>query len=156
MMRKISLGAALLAVAGFGLAAAPTASADDVGATATCADAFRGATSGHVYAYDGTNCNGFLGKTESWDSNWGNSVGPFQGNDTNRASSVLNKGTSGMAVQFFNGTGQDWGGGHSCLSRNEAWVTNLSRNYFTSGYNVNNAISSHRWVWNSSCSAFMR
>ncbi|WP_328988529.1 zf-HC2 domain-containing protein [Kribbella sp. NBC_01245] len=69
-----------------------------------------------------------------------------QGSDTNRASSVLNRGYSGSLedVQFFNGTGTDWGGGWFCL-QNRSYVVDLRGVWFSSGINANNEISSHRW-----------
>ncbi|WP_328868722.1 hypothetical protein OHT76_00640 [Streptomyces sp. NBC_00287] len=117
----------------------------------TCSDDYTAAAYGYMYAWDYIECHGSaMGYSSSWDSDWGNSSGPLQGADTNRASSILNKGS--IAVQFFNGTGQDWGGGYICLSRDEAYASSLADNDFTSGYESNGAISSHRWVTASKCS----
>ncbi|GAA1422997.1 hypothetical protein GCM10009601_25350 [Streptomyces thermospinosisporus] len=150
-MRKISAVLTALGIASLSLAV-PAATAHAAAQPVhTCKDAWYGATSGYFYAYDGINCVGFLGKASGNDSNWGNGSGPFQGGDTNKASSVLNKGTSGMAVAVYNGTGTDWGGGYSCLARSEYYASNLSDDKFSSGAGVNNGISSHRWAWNSEC-----
>ncbi|NEA98875.1 hypothetical protein [Streptomyces sp. SID13726] len=148
-MRKIPALLTTLALAGLG-AAVPATTAQ---AAATCSDNYTSAQSGYMYAYDGTYCENHIGNSASWDSDWGNSSGPFQGNDTNRASSILNKGNN-YEVQFFNGTGQDWAGGHICLSRNEAYASDLSDNYFHNGVSANNAISSHRWVSAGSCDSW--
>lgn len=150
-MRKIPAAFAAFTLAALGMAVPATAAHASAQSDATCQGAWGGATPGYFYAYNDYNCVGFLGKSDGWDSNWGNDQGPFQGGDTNKASSVLNKGTSGMAVAVYNGTGTDWGGGYSCLARSEYYASNLSDNYFSSGAGVNNGISSHQWVWNSSC-----
>ncbi|MFD5102115.1 hypothetical protein [Streptomyces albidochromogenes] len=151
-MRKIPAILATLALAGLGAALpATSAQAEPAAALADCRDAWNGATTGDFYAYSNAHCNGFLGKAAGDDSNWGNGQGPFQGGDTNKASSVLNKGTSGMAVAVYNGTGTDWGGGYSCLARSEYYASNLNDDYFSSGAGVNDGISSHRWAWNSEC-----
>ncbi|MFE5601381.1 hypothetical protein ACFQ8O_19600 [Streptomyces coelicoflavus] len=150
-MRKILAAAATLGLAGLG-AIVPATGAQ---ASTACDNAWHNARSGYFYAYSGYNCSGYIGSTGSWDSDYGNSSGPFQGGDTNTASSILHKGTSGMAVQVFNGTGQDWGGGHTCIKKSEYYMSSLSGHTFTSGAGVNNGISSHRWVWNSSCGKFL-
>ncbi|KAF2778053.1 hypothetical protein ACFWQ6_27900 [Streptomyces coelicoflavus] len=150
-MRKILAAAATLGLAGLG-AIVPATGAQ---AATACDTAWHNARSGYFYAYSGYNCSGYIGSTDSWDSDYGNSSGPFQGGDTNTASSILHKGTSGMAVQVFNGTGQDWGGGHTCIKKSEYYMSSLAGHTFTSGAGVNNGISSHRWVWNSSCGKFL-
>lgn len=150
-MRKIPAVLTTLALAALGAGVPATAAHATAQPAATCNGAWSGATPGYFYAYNSVNCAGFLGKAAGDDSNWGNSAGSFQGGDTNKASSVLNKGTSGMAVAVYNGTGTDWGGGYSCLARSEYYASNLGDNYFTSGSGVNNGISSHRWAWNSEC-----
>ncbi|NBM15723.1 hypothetical protein [Streptomyces sp. GC420] len=151
-MRKTFAVLAALALAGLGAAVpAAAAQAAPAGALADCGDAWPNATSGYFYAYSGTYCSGYLGKAAGNDSDWGDSSGSFQGSDTNSASSVLNKGTSGMAVAVYNGTGTDWGGGYACLARSEYYASNLSDDSFSSGAGVNNGISSHRWAWNSEC-----
>lgn len=155
-MRKIAAALSILGLAGFGGLAPNTAQASPVEpAAATCADNYDIALMGYMYAYSGYYREGYIGKSESWDSDWGNSSGPFQGGDTNVASSVLNKGYDGVdAFQLFNGTGTDWAGGYSCLKRGELYADNLSDNYFSSGYSADNAISSHRWVYASTCNGW--
>ncbi|MET8828387.1 hypothetical protein ABZX40_21895 [Streptomyces sp. NPDC004610] len=150
-MRKILATTATLGLTALGVIL-PASGAQ---ASAACDTAWNSAVSGRFYAYDHTQCSGFMGSTESWDSDWGNSSGPFQGDDTNKASSILHKGTSGLAVQVFNGTGQDWAGGHTCLAKSEYYMSSLSGHTFTSGEPVNNGISSHRWVANGSCGKFL-
>ena len=152
-MRKILATVATLGLAGLGVLV-PVSGAQ---ASAACDAAWDNATSGHFYAYDNTSCSGLLGHTESWDSDWGNSSGPFEGGDTNKASSILHKGTSGLAVMVLNGTGQDWAGGHACIKKSEYYMSSLSGWTFTSGseYSVNNGISSHQWVPNSDCGKFL-
>ncbi|MFD8377523.1 hypothetical protein ACFV2X_02895 [Streptomyces sp. NPDC059679] len=156
-MRRITATLATLALAGLG-ATVPASGAQ--AASAHCDEKWNNTRSGLVVAYGGANCYGdVLGWTESWDSDWGNSSGPFEHGDTNEATSVLHKGTSGYAVQFFNDTGQDWTGGHSCLKKSEKYASDLSDNYFTVSNGavrgVNNAISSHRWVPENKCDKFM-
>ncbi|MBD0838711.1 hypothetical protein [Streptomyces sp. TRM68416] len=150
-MRKTLATAAVLGLAGLGVLV-PTTSAQ---ASENCNLEWHGAMSGHFYAYDGANCVYILGHTASWDSDWGNSTGPFQGGDTNDARSILHKGTSGLAVQVFNGTGQDWGGGHTCIKKSEKYMSDLDGFTFTSGASVSNGISSHRWVEESKCGKFL-
>jgi hypothetical protein len=145
-MRKIPAVLAALAFAGLG-AIVPATTAQ---AAASCSDNYTNARSGYMYAYKHAYCESHLGNSDSWDSDWGNSSGPFQGGDTNEASSILNKGNS-YEVQFFNGTGQDWAGGHICLSRDEAYASDLSNDDFHNDTDpdkggANDAISSHRWV----------
>ncbi|MFI6874957.1 hypothetical protein ACIBL6_16135 [Streptomyces sp. NPDC050400] len=148
-MRRLPAMLAALALASLGvLVPATSAQADNW----ACNDNYEAAMYGYMYAYDDMECHGgALGYTSSWDSDWGNSNGPFRGADTNNASSILNKGS--IPVQFFNGTGQDWAGGYACLSPNELYASNLSDNYFTSGAKLNYGISSHRWVSKDRCSA---
>ncbi|WP_399887774.1 hypothetical protein ACGH7X_24010 [Streptomyces sp. BBFR51] len=152
-MRKILAATATLGLAGLGVIVPATGAQ----AATTCDKAWNNARSGYFYAYDGQNCIGNIGSTDSWDSDYGNSSGPFQGSDTNRASSILHKGTSGLAVQVFNGTGQDWSGGHTCIKKSEYYMSDLVGDSFTSGkkYLVNNGISSHRWVPEDKCDRFL-
>jgi hypothetical protein len=140
-MRKIPAVLAALAFAGLGVVV-PATSAQ---AAVNCSDNYTKAQAGYMYAYKHAYCESHLGNSDSWDSDWGNSSGPFQGGDTNEASSILNKGNS-SEVQFFNGTGQDWAGGHICLSRGEAYASNLEDDEFHNGVDANDEISSHRWV----------
>ncbi|MDG9709418.1 hypothetical protein [Streptomyces sp. DH10] len=146
-MRKILAAVATLGIAGLGVIV-PASSAQ---AASHCRGVFDRAASGYFYAFFGYDCSSNMGSTDSWDSDWGNSAGPFQGGDTNTATSILNKGTSGMAVQVFNGTGKDWGGGFTCLKRSEEFMTTLVGFKFSSGAEVNDGISSHRWVWEETC-----
>lgn len=120
-------------------------------ASSYCDARWHGMLDGYFAAYDLTNCFGRIGLTESWDSDWGNGVGPFQGSDTNKASSILQKGTSWMSVKIYNGTGQDWGGGYSCLHRGELYASDLSNDSFSNGLSANNSISSHKWVLRDDC-----
>lgn len=149
-MRKILATAATLSLAGLG-AIVPTSAQ----ASTACDNAWNATTIGNFVAYNGTNCGGDrLGIAEGNDSNWGNSSGPFQGSDTNQATSLIHKGQTTMRVQLFNGTGTDWAGGHTCLTQGEKYMSSLDNQYFTSGVEVNNAISSHRWIW-SGCGAVL-
>jgi hypothetical protein len=151
-MRKISV---LLATLGLVIAGAlfPVASAQ--AASANCDRVWNEETSaGHFYAYDGYNCYVKLGNTSGNDSNWGDSSGGFR-SDSNKASSILNKGTSGMAVKVYNGTG--YTGAYSCIKRSELYVSVLSDDYLTGGVHpsdrvsANHTISSHQWVQDSAC-----
>ncbi|GAA2485492.1 hypothetical protein [Streptomyces gobitricini] len=151
-MRKILATVATIGLAGLGVIVAATTAQASTG----CDNAWAGATPGYFYAWDGTNCGGgLLGATDSYDTSYSDILGVFQGDDTNKASSIMNRGTSGMAVQVFNGTGSDWAGGHTCLRRAEYYMSSLSGHTFTSGVSVNNNISSHRWVWDGSCDKFL-
>jgi hypothetical protein len=96
-----------------------------------------------------------LGKTTGNDSNWGDSAGGFRGGDTNNASSLLHKGTSGMAVKVYDKTG--YTGAYSCIKKSEYYVSNLIDDHLTGGgpgtgqVPANNTISSHKWVEESAC-----
>ncbi|NGO81092.1 hypothetical protein G6045_36340 [Streptomyces sp. YC504] len=151
-MRRIPAYLSALALGGLGaIVPATSAHADNW----TCSDNYTAAAYGYMYAYQDHTCHGgVIGYSNSWDSDWGNSNGPFQGADTNSASSVLNKGS--ITVKFFNGTGQDWDGGYVCLTKNEAYATNIADNYFTGGgsISVTDKISSHKWVTNDSCAPY--
>ncbi|MFC9270673.1 hypothetical protein ACFTXJ_23205 [Streptomyces zhihengii] len=146
-MRKTLATAATLALAGLGVVL-PAGGAQ---ASDTCNRAYQTALGGYFYAYSGDHCTGELGRTTSWDSDWGNSSGPFRGGDTNNAQSILHKGTSGLAVQVINGTGQDWGGGYTCLTKGEKYMSDLGGFTFSSGEPVDNGISSHQWITEKSC-----
>ncbi|MDO0932591.1 hypothetical protein QQY66_13120 [Streptomyces sp. DG2A-72] len=145
-MRKLPAALTVLGMAALGTVI-PVSSAH---AVESCADNYRNAASGYMYAYDYVDCVGPLGRDDANDSNWGDSSHQFRGSDTNKASSILNKGNH-QEVQFFNGTGTGWTGGHTCLARSEHYASDLTNNYFTSGYSANNSISSHRWVGASTC-----
>ncbi|WP_282688133.1 MULTISPECIES: hypothetical protein [unclassified Streptomyces] len=149
-MRKILATAATLSLAGLG-AIVPATSAQ--AASAACDTAWRNGGSGYVFAYNYTNCSGYFGKASGDDSNWGNSAGGFQGSDNNKASSIVHKGTSGMAVKVYSGTG--YTGGHTCLKKSEYYMSSLIGHTYNNGVSVNNTISSHKWVWESSCSKFL-
>lgn len=156
-MRKIVAGLFVFGISTLGVAV-PVTTAQ--AAASNCDNAYNAADFGYFYAYDASDCRTLLGRTQSWDSDWGNSTGPFQGGDSNAARSILNKGTSGAAVQVFNGAGQDWAGGNACLttgevSGGEAYMSDLAGQYFSSGFEVNNKISSHRWIDPDSCSTFL-
>ena len=133
-MQRIFVAIATAALVGLVVIFAPSARADDMRVfSAACDNAWNGATPGYFYAYSESNCSGFLGKASGNDSDWGNSEGPFQGGDTNKASSILNRGTSGLVVAVYNGTGTDWGGGYTCLRREEFYASYLGDNSFSSG-----------------------
>lgn len=85
--------------------------------------------------------------------NWGDSSGPIRSSDNDSASSILHKGTSGLAVKVYQGTG--YSGGHICLAKSEAYVSDLAEHTFSDGASANNAIGSHQWVGTSACDKFM-
>ncbi|MFE5208659.1 hypothetical protein [Streptomyces sp. NPDC056600] len=147
-MRKLPVLVTTLAVAGLGLIV-PATSAQAAG----CATAKSAALSGYMYAYDNVNCGVELGHASGDDSNWGDSGGSFQGGDTNKATSILNKGNS-YEVAFYNGTRDSGasGGGNICLSRAEGFASDLTNDYFNNGNSANNSISSHAWSSASNCS----
>ncbi|WP_129788023.1 hypothetical protein [Promicromonospora panici] len=149
-MRKISVLLATL-----GLLAAGTLFPATAQASANCDRAWHNATSGYFYAYDGGNCYVYLGRANGNDSNWGDSAGGFRSGDTNKASSILHKGTSGMAVKVYDKTG--YTGAYSCIKKSEYYVSALSDDYLTGGgpgtgrVTAQNTISSHKWVNNTAC-----
>jgi hypothetical protein len=151
-MRKISV---LLATLGLVIVGAlfPVASAQ--AASANCDAQWRSASSGHFYAYDLINCVTKLGNTSGFDSDWGNSSGPFQSGDTNDAASILHKGTSGLAVKVYDRTG--YTGSAACIKKSEFYASNLIDNYLTGGgpgtgrVTAYDTISSHQWVQESAC-----
>ncbi|MEV8353410.1 hypothetical protein ACFVTT_17990 [Streptomyces niveus] len=147
-MRKIPAALTVLAMAALGTVV-PASAAH---AAPSCATAYEDASRTYMYAYSSANCVGFLGKAKGNDLNWGDSGGSFQGGDTNKATSVLNRGTD--VVQFFNGTGTDWTGGNICLKSSERFASSLADNDFSSGVSANDAISSHRWVLGGACDAW--
>jgi len=150
-MRKISI---LFATLGLVIAGVllPVASAQ---ASAACDTAWRNATSGNFYAYRYDNCAGYLGSAAGNDANWGDSSGGFQGSDTNKAFSILHKGTSGLAVKVYDGTG--YTGAYSCIKKSEYYVASLYDDSLTGGgpgtgpVRAFNSISSHKWVSESDC-----
>ncbi|WP_328438928.1 hypothetical protein OHA71_20915 [Streptomyces sp. NBC_00444] len=148
-MRKTLATAAILSLAALG-ALVPTTGAQ---ASTACDTAWRNASSGYLYAYDLTNCSGLFGRSASNDSNWGDNSGPFQRNNDNAATSVLFKGTTGLAVKFYEGPG--YSGGHLCLEASEAYADSLAGTTFSNGTPANDNISSHRWVPSTECGAFL-
>lgn len=141
-MRKLPAALTVLAMAALGTVV-PASAAH---AAPPCQAVFDDiAVSGYMYAYNSVNCVGQLGIAAESDNDWGDNQFSFRGTDTNRASSILNKGRL-REVQFFNGTGPFPNGGYTCLSRNEGFASDLSDNDFTTGHSADDAISSHRWV----------
>ncbi|MGW0731069.1 hypothetical protein [Streptomyces sp. NPDC002851] len=160
MRRKLTATLTTLGIAALGAvvpattATASTAANTGAQAAASCADNWRGATKGYMYAYNGTYCTGYLGKDKNNDGNWGDRYGSFRFGDNNRASSLLHRGTSGYAVKFYNGF--RYKGGHICLTKGEKYASALrSDDKFTGGLTANNRISSHKWVPQGQCARFM-
>lgn len=158
-MRKFAITAAVVGLTALGLAVpATTAQAAGTGTQATGCNSKWPGRNGNVYAWDGYDCQGTrLGYTAGNDSDWNASGGGFV-NAWDKASSVMNAGYTGGydVVQFF--YWQNYGDlypGYTCLSPNEYFADNLSDNYFTNGYVVNNNIRSHRWVASGSCSRWL-
>lgn len=151
-MRKMSV---LLATLGLVVAGTlfPVTSAQ--AASQLCDSAWNSATSGRFYAYDYADCLGRLGSSAGNDSNWGDSSGDFTTVDTNKAGSIVHKGTSGLAVKVYDGTG--YTGAYACIKRSEYYVSSLDDDYLTGGVHYTdrvkaaNTISSHRWVEESAC-----
>ncbi|CAL9568925.1 hypothetical protein [Streptomyces sp. enrichment culture] len=142
-MRKTAAAFAALGLAVLGVSATATTAH----AGPTCDAKWPGSRDGMVRAWQLNDCSGtYLGGTGSYDSDWGNSSGPFQGSDENRASSVMNSGYIGSydIVAFYRLPG--YGGGYTCLKPGEKYADKISDNTFTNGDPVDNRISSHRWV----------
>ncbi|MFR9794379.1 hypothetical protein ACL02U_00470 [Streptomyces sp. MS06] len=152
-MRKLTMTIAALglAAAGTTVPAAAATAAPDVAAANHCNSVWPG-RNGQMYAWNSTYCYNLLGHTAGNDSNWGDNAGAFRGSDQDAASSVMNAGYVGnldvVAFYYYSG----YSGGYGCLSPNEYFVDDLSRNTFTTGYNMNNNIRSHRWVNSTNCS----
>jgi hypothetical protein len=154
-MRKISV---LLATLGFVIAGVllPVATAQ---ASEECDQTWHPATSGHFHAYNYPNCFGKLGNTGGNDSNWGDSSGGFQG-DANKASSILHKGTSGLAVKVYDGT--NYTGASACIKKSEFYASDLGDDYLTGGgpgtgrIAASDTISSHKWVYENTCGSFLQ
>ncbi|MET9351416.1 hypothetical protein ABZY14_00105 [Streptomyces sp. NPDC006617] len=143
-MRKTAAAFAALGLAVLGVSAtATTAHAGPI-----CNEKLPGfGSDGMVRAWQLKDCSGiYLGGTESYDSDWGNDKGPFQGSDENRASSVMNTGYPGKydVVSFYRLPG--YKGGFVCLEPGELYADDLSDNRFTNDDIVDNRISSHRWI----------
>lgn len=149
-MRKFTVTAALTGLLALGVAL-PATTAQAAGSTVTadvCADKF-GARDGKMYAWDTLNCQG-----ASMYSNEGNST-YWGAADTDKASSVMNRGYLGGrdVVAFYRNI--NYGGGYTCLSPNELYADDLTDNYFTDGSVVTNAITSHQWVVASACARWL-
>ncbi|KDN72972.1 hypothetical protein DF19_07265 [Streptomyces olindensis] len=157
-MRKIPALFATLTLAGLG-ALVPTTSAQ--AASAACDNAWNGAASGWLYAYKNIHCSGgVLGRDASNDENWGDGRGELR-YVANQASSLVHKGTSGMAVKVYDGT--NYTGASACLAKSELYVSDLTDDHLVGGgpgsgrITANDTISSHKWVWESACGgAFLR
>jgi hypothetical protein len=148
MRKKLTTAAVTLGLTALGLAIPTTAQAAD-----GCNAKWPG-RDGYVRAWDGYDCQGeLLGASVGNDRSWGDVEGDFQDQDYNRASSVMNSGFIGGkdVVAFYWIFGMS--GDYACLSPNEFFVDNLSRNKFTNGENMDNSVGSHRWVTASECAA---
>ncbi|WP_405999032.1 hypothetical protein [Streptomyces sp. NBC_00829] len=154
-MRKLGTAIAVLGLTALGLAV-PATSAQAAALGPTCNAKWPG-RDGNVRAWQHNDCTGdLLGVTQGSDPNWGDGAGPFQGNDFNDASSVMNSGYTGGkdVVAFYLTADYAYQYGYVCLSPNELYADNLTDNYFTSnGGVVNDRIGSHTWVTASACAA---
>lgn len=149
-MRKLTATLATLTLAGLG-ALVPAASVQ-AAPTANCDDNYEEAKSGYMYAYRLSYCESYLGSSKEWDENWGNSSRSFQGDDDNRATSLLNK--TGKYVAFYRL--KDYKGGHICIASNKKYVSSLkSDDVFSNGETADNRISSHKKLASNTCSKFM-
>jgi hypothetical protein len=162
-MRKIVTTLAAMGLACLGAvipAGTSHAAADsEAGAQATrCDTMYNEASWGDVHAYRYTDCGDHIGHSEGDDSDWGNTSGPFQ-NVADRASSVLNKGHSGGedVVAFYRVTNYAHASGYGCLKTGEKYIDDLNdvRYVNRTSQDMDNSISSHRWVTASACSGFM-
>ncbi|MEU5397308.1 hypothetical protein [Streptomyces tibetensis] len=147
-MRKLTVSLATLGLAALGLAMPATAHAGP-GCNANWNSHGR---DGNVRAWDGYDCQGrLLGLSPIDDVNWSDPYGHFRGVG-NMASSVMNSGyVGGKDVVAFYWLVQFQDIAYGCLKPGEKYVDNLSRNRFTNGENMNNAILSHAWVTASAC-----
>ncbi|GAA2397872.1 peptidase inhibitor family I36 protein [Streptomyces coeruleofuscus] len=149
-MRKLTATLATLTLAGLG-ALVPAASVQ-AAPTANCDDNYEEAKSGYMYAYRLSYCESYLGSSKEWDENWGNSSRSFQGDDDNRATSLLNK--TGKYVAFYRL--KDYKGGHICIASDKKYVSSLkSDDVFSNGETADNRISSHKKLASNTCSKFM-
>lgn len=149
-MRKISVLLATL-----GLVAAGALFPMSVQASTACDNAWDDAKSGYFIAYDATNCGRSLGAAVGNDANWNDRTGAFQLSDGDKAESILHKGTSGLAVQVFDGAG--FSGNWGCIKKSEYYVSNLSDDRLEGGPGgapAANTISSHRWVDAKDCGVY--
>ncbi|MDK1344686.1 peptidase inhibitor family I36 protein [Streptomyces sp. 378] len=148
-MRKFSVTAAVLGLAALGLAVPATAQAAESAVPGPVCNSKWGPRNGNMYAWQDLDCGGtLLIATPGNSSNWGTAA-----ND--KATSVMNRGYTGGLdhVAFYQN--DNYGGGHACLAPGELYADNLTDNRFTNGVNVNDNITSHRWVARSACGAFL-
>ncbi|MCQ9129545.1 MULTISPECIES: hypothetical protein [Streptomyces] len=148
-MRTLTLSVATLGLAALGVALPATAHAGP----GCNADWNAHGRDGNVRAWDGTDCGGtLLGVTPGNDPEWGDALGPFQGTDVNRASSVMNSGfVGGKDVVAFYYLKEYNDTAYGCLKPGEKYVDDLARNRYTNGAFMNNTIESHAWVTASAC-----
>jgi hypothetical protein len=105
-----------------------------------------------MYAYRLSYCESYLGSSKEWDENWGNNSRSFQGDDDNRATSIVNK--TGKYVAFYRL--KDYKGGHICIASGKKYVSSLkSDDVFSNGETADNRISSHKKLTSDTCSKFM-
>lgn len=140
-MRKTATAFAVLGLALTGFVLPATGAQAAAEPRATCSDNYRDAKFGYMYAYDGTYCRTYVGKSNTSDKNWGS--------DSNKASSLVYKGSSGSAMKVYDLV--NYGGGWNCMPAGEHWVDKLSRNKFSNGNNVNNDISSSKKTTEAAC-----
>ncbi|WP_060882719.1 hypothetical protein [Streptomyces caniscabiei] len=144
-MHKLTTTAALLGLAGLGLAVPATAAQAADSAVVGCGDLW-GRPDGKVYAWDLPNCEGSplpIPDSGAW--------GP---DASDRASSVMNRGYPGGLdhVAFYHHANH--AGGHGCLAPGELYAADLADNRYSDGASANNSISAHRWVNRNSCASF--
>ncbi|MDJ1645383.1 peptidase inhibitor family I36 protein [Streptomyces pakalii] len=149
-MRKFTVTVALIGLTALGVTA-PTAAAQATENTVAANGCATKTTprDGKMYAWDTLDCQGPSMYSATGNSNyWGAA-------DTDKASSVINRGFLGGldVVMFFRNTNQS--GPHTCLTPGELYADDLRDNRFTDGSVVTNAISSHKWVTRSACSVFL-
>lgn len=149
-MRKISVLLATL-----GLVATATLFPMSAQASTACDNAWNDAKEGYFFAYDAPGCGRTLGVDLGNDPDWNDTRGAFQRGDGDKAESLLHKGTSGLAVQVFDGPG--FGGNWGCIKKSEYYVSNLADDRLSGGPGsvpAMNTISSHRWVDEDSCDGY--
>ncbi len=148
-MRRLTVSLATLGLTALGLALPATAHAGP-GCNAEWNSHGR---DGNVRACDFFDCGGeLLGVTPGDDPEWGDSYGPFQGPDVNRAVSVMNSGfVGGKDVVAFYYFGHYNDRAYGCLNPGEKYVDSLARNHYTNGARMYQSIESHAWVAASAC-----
>lgn len=118
---------------------------------------------GKIHAYGRSNCDLEMNDGAAGDDpNWGDNAGPFRNSD-GAASSVINTGYRDTydVVALYDYPNYAWEYGYGCITREELYVDDLSRNTFTprkggtKEYNMDDAISSHKWVTKSACTKFI-